>query len=262
MNRLGNECIIVEPNVLDLVLPRGRFSLRGADLESRDSGLSLFLAARPLACLLPLLSLLFSLAVVAQQGISNAPIHEVDGSFLKEWLVLGPVPFSKRDTELLEQSVGEANVRPKEGDVVMTADGTRLTWTRLRSRTDMVQIQQAINTNEGFVAYAYCELSSPQPIESDLRIYSTEGVAVWFNGAEIGAVSFNGETNLDFPPTLPIKIEEGRNPFLLKFKHHVPELRFMIQALPPQRIKLDLNIIDLAGNPVTRALVQFYDHGE
>ena len=47
-----------------------------------------------------------------------APVHNIDGSFVREWLVLGPFPSRDFDTDFLADAGGEANVRPKEGDTV------------------------------------------------------------------------------------------------------------------------------------------------
>ncbi|MBM3840841.1 MAG: hypothetical protein FJ398_23365 [Verrucomicrobia bacterium] len=77
-------------------------------------------------------------SVTAQAGDNAAPVHIVDGSFVREWLVLGPFPSRDLETDFLASAGGEANVRPKEGDTVSTKDGKQLAWTRLRSKADAV----------------------------------------------------------------------------------------------------------------------------
>lgn len=71
------------------------------------------------------LLLVSSLAVPAANR--DAPVHKVDGSFVREWLVLGPFPSPEIGADFLAEAGREANVRPKEGDAVTRKDGT--IWT-------------------------------------------------------------------------------------------------------------------------------------
>ena len=241
-----DESQVVAKCSLDPVSTDGRVSLPSICIEV--NGLCFMLRLSSWILVSFLIASLMSPQVFGQQTDSSVPSHEVDGSFVKEWLILGPVPFSNQDLDLLREVGGESNVRPKEGDVVQTSDGVRLTWRRVRSRTDMISMKQVIDINDGFVAYAYCELSSPESIESDLRVYSSEDVSVWLNGEETGQVSIDREFTMDFPPTVPISINPGRNSCLLKFEQHMPELILMVQALPAERQHLKLRIRDDSGS--------------
>ena len=40
------------------------------------------------------------------------PTHPVDGEYIKEWLVLGPIPSEDFNTDFLTDVGGEANINP------------------------------------------------------------------------------------------------------------------------------------------------------
>lgn len=73
------------------------------------------------------------------------------------------------ETDFLAGVGGEANVRPKEADSVMMSDGTRRTRTRIRSKSDTVNLEEVFGIRGWPVAYAYCELSCDRPMETNLR---------------------------------------------------------------------------------------------
>jgi signal transduction histidine kinase/ligand-binding sensor domain-containing protein len=193
---------------------------------------------------------------------SSAPVHGVDGSFLREWLVLGPFPSKEMNIDFLAQAGGEANVRPKEGDSITASDGRRLTWTRLRSETDLVNIERALGIPDFSVAYAYCELNSDRPMETDLRAYSYDQGLLWLNGKAAGQTSTSIGSSIDVVPVLPIQLNPGRNACLLKLKTQTELWHFLFQPLPSERTTAELHVTDLAGKPAAGALVQFYDQGK
>ena len=106
---------------------------------------------------------------LAQQSDNSPPLHNVDGSYVREWLVLGPFPSPEMETDFLADVGGEANVRPKEGDGVTLNDGTTLKWTRFRSDLDLVNLEEFFGIQPKSVAYVYCELSADRDMETDVR---------------------------------------------------------------------------------------------
>ena len=60
---------------------------------------------------------LFMLPVANAQN--DVPIHPVDGEYITKWLVIGPFFKDDLDTDFLADMGGEANVYPKEGDIVV-----------------------------------------------------------------------------------------------------------------------------------------------
>ena len=217
-----------------------------------------------LLCVIAVACLLDAIPVRAQPSISTAPVHSVDGSFVRDWLVLGPFPSKDIEADFLADAGGEANVRPKEGDFVTRSDGTALTWTRFRSQRDLINLEQVFDIQPHSVAYAYCELSIDQATETDVRGDCGESAALWLNGTKVGQVPVRpwpyGVNSP--PPVLPVGLNSGRNSCLLKMRHGQEEWSFTFQPLPPERANLDVHIADLEGGTVTGASVQFYSEGK
>src|SRR5574341_2415192 len=67
---------------------------------------------------------------------NRVPSHRVDGTYVREWLLLGPFPSEDLQTDFLIEAGGEATIRPKEGDVLTTKDGKQLKWQRFQSSDD------------------------------------------------------------------------------------------------------------------------------
>ena len=74
---------------------------------------------------------LFMLPVAHAQN--DVPIHPIDGEYIKEWLVLGPFFRDDLEKDFLVDVGGEANIEPKEGNTVVTAQGKTLTWKRYQT---------------------------------------------------------------------------------------------------------------------------------
>ena len=64
---------------------------------------------------------------------STAQVNQIDGGFMKEWLILGPFSGNDIDQDYLKNVSGEANAAPKAGDAVKTAQSQTLTWNLYRS---------------------------------------------------------------------------------------------------------------------------------
>ena len=62
----------------------------------------------------------------------------MDGSFMKEWLILGPFSGNDIGQDYLASVGGEANVAPKAGDTVKTAQSKTLTWSLYRSSENVL----------------------------------------------------------------------------------------------------------------------------
>jgi signal transduction histidine kinase/DNA-binding response OmpR family regulator/ligand-binding sensor domain-containing protein/HPt (histidine-containing phosphotransfer) domain-containing protein len=200
---------------------------------------------------------------LAQAAENSAPVHNVDGSFVKEWLVLGPIPSKDLETDFLADAGGEANVRPKEGDTIITKDGRTLSWVRVRSDTDWVNLEGTFGLQEWAVAYAYCELQSNEAMETDLRVFSPIPPAIWINGVRQAYFpAYRISRRIDIPPALPIRLNRGRNGFLLKLKHERHEWQFLTQPLPQDRATAELIVTDPAGNIAGNAVAAFYDRSE
>ncbi|MBI1928031.1 hypothetical protein HYR99_27785 [Candidatus Poribacteria bacterium] len=160
--------------------------------------------------------LLFLTASLVGNAQNLPPIHPLDGSFIKAWLVIGP--FSgEMETDFLAAVGGEANVNPKEGDAfnltpqppshphpnpprggggsggkeedsplrLGEGSGERsktLTWKRHVAKGNRVVWGGTISSGEELVAYAFCLLDAGAGGEAEIRL-GTPNRFFWINGA-------------------------------------------------------------------------------
>ena len=89
-----------------------------------------------------------SLYVTVAHAQDSVPTHPVDGTFIKEWLVLGPFFPEDLETDFLASVNGEASVNPKPGDTVTTAEGKTLTWTVYRSEGNLINLLHAVGNHQ------------------------------------------------------------------------------------------------------------------
>ena len=189
---------------------------------------------------------------------SEGPSQELDGSFIRDWLVLGPFPSRDLEIDFLRDVGGELNVRPKEGDTVRTREGSVLVWTRLRSTHDVVDLEQVLQNLNWSVVYAYCELNSKESFQAEARAATWPGGPLWFNGKQV--TWLRDGYRFDTPPTFPIRLSVGKNPLLvkLKFEQESP-FSFSFQPLPRESAHVDFRITDLHGTVLPGTHIQFYD---
>jgi ligand-binding sensor domain-containing protein/two-component sensor histidine kinase len=230
-----------------------RFAVRGLRsvfTGNRRTGLSLWM----------MLALLYGAIATTHAAESERAVHTIDGSFVRDWLVLGPFPSRDLETDFLASVGGEANVRPKEGDTFTAKDGKQMVWTRFRSTRDVIDFEQVFGSVEWCVIYAYCELKSDEPTETDARMNGTPG-AVWVNGKSVGRAAARGY--FDLPTAFPIQLAARRNSCLLKLRFEFePPYAFAFQPLPSQRATADFHVTDAAGAPVPGAVIQLYGRGK
>lgn len=217
--------------------------------------------------LLWLIELAFLLAggAIPMPAAENvAPVHKVDGSFVRDWLVLGPFPSRDFESDFLIGAGGEANIRPIDGDTVVRSDGTQLAWTRLHSDYDLVNLEKVFGIRSWSVAYAYCEISSDRAIETDFRLPVYPSL-LWINGQKVEPNSIRPDGFSGVSVAGPIQLKAGVNSCLLKLRIEAidsQEWLFSLQPLPPERASVELLITDGKGRPVPDALVQWFDQGE
>ena len=59
-----------------------------------------------------------------------APTHQIEGSYLKTWLVIGPFIPDDLRKDFLDGVGGEANVQPEEGHKVPFGYENELVWSK------------------------------------------------------------------------------------------------------------------------------------
>jgi len=152
-------------------------------------------------------------------------IHELTGDFLTGWLVCGPFTLpdkmlppgkaSRLDVDFLSGVGGEASIRPRAGDQVKTPNGRTVAWRFVEAENDVVDLGKLLGENPSSVAYAYCEISSPEPRQTALLLGSNDGVKVYLNGRRVYTHPQGRGLSID-EDTIPIQLQAGVNRILLK----------------------------------------------
>lgn len=203
-------------------------------------------------------------SLLSLQGLQAAewtiPVHEVDGSFVRNWLVLGPFPSKTIEPDFLANLGGEANIRPTEGDQVRTPEGASLTWTRLDSPLDQLHIESVLGHQDWSVAYLYCELETGQAFDSLVRM-QRDLSACWINGVKLEDDLSSVKRWGNVPRFRVAKLRPGKNRCLLKVQANLNEWTTGFQPLPARSAGLDLHVSSAAGEHASDASVEFYEGG-
>jgi hypothetical protein len=156
--------------------------------------------------------------------------YQVTGGFLRDWLVLGPIPSgtnlrsSQENPEtkagmerMLERSVvpDEAALRPTEGASV---EGQTLRWRRVRTPGDQLDFHQAFGREtQNAVAYAVAEFEVPREMKNVTLLFSSDDAArVWLNGKQVWSVNRVRGVGLDDDIVRGLTLRQGRNVLLVK----------------------------------------------
>ena len=203
------------------------------------------------------------LSQIAKGSDVKSSTHIVDEAYITDWLVLGPFFPDDLDTDFLADMGGEANIEPKEGDIVTTADGTTLTWKHYKSKTDIIELLYAVAEHEHATAYAFCVLRSETAGETQICLGSDDGVAVWINGEQVHHNPAFRSLTLD-EDVFEASLKAGDNRCLVKVFNETGtwDLAMRVALLPPNRAVLSGIITDETGKPIPNAEVSLEQDGK
>jgi YHS domain-containing protein len=151
-----------------------------------------------------------------------AEAGKLDGEgYVRDWLVLAPIPFNAGATgpsELDREAVpGEASLKPKEGDKVTVA-GKELTWKKARANEYFFDVNAIVGTpTQTGAAYAVAYIESPaEKKDLQLMMGSNDEGKVWLNGKEV--VKFNSPRALakDSDKATGLTLNAGVNVLVFK----------------------------------------------
>jgi mono/diheme cytochrome c family protein len=151
-----------------------------------------------------------------------AEAGKLDGEgYVREWLVLAPVPFNPGATgpsELDREVVpSEAGLKPKEGDKVTVA-GKELAWKKAQAKDYFFDVNAIIGTpTPQGAAYAVAYIESPaEKKDVQLLMGSNDEGKVWLNGKEV--VKFNSPRALakDSSKAAGLTLTAGTNVLVFK----------------------------------------------
>ena len=162
---------------------------------------------------------------------NKAPEYR-SGVFLKDWLLLGPLPncpacdatdYYHGDncqgfyTDFLTAEGGERNAAPEVGDEVRVNDSISLKWVSYHSENTKVPLAQIMKPKDMVVAYGFTAVYSPAEQKAVLAVGSNDGIQVFFNGKKVH--EFHGKNGRWLQPDndyLVVDMKKGRNNLLVK----------------------------------------------
>ena len=165
-------------------------------------------------------------------GSDRAPAGEFAG-YLRDWLVLGPLPTgttltSGQDSpnaraifdKVLAQAFvpNEGSLAPTDGAAGGTAGGSEVKWKRVQATGDQLDFQRAFGgeTNNA-VAYAVAYFDSPTEVRNaTLHFGSDDAARVWLNGRQVWTVNRVRGVNLDEDEVPGLTLKAGRNVLVVK----------------------------------------------
>jgi|GEM_PF-568260 len=194
---------------------------------------------------------------------NEVPCHSIDGEYIKEWLLLGPLFPDDLETDFLADVGGEANVGPREGDTVTAADGRNLVWKRHKSKRGVIDLLDAVGDHEHATAYAFCVLESETAGDAEVLLGSDDGVAVWINGERVHSNYIDRSLSLD-EDDFEVDLRANVNRCLVKVYNVTERWGFAMRMrlLSPDRAVMSGSITDEKGNPIPDAHVRLEQDGE
>ncbi len=199
----------------------------------------------------------FCFFIATAHAQDNIPIHPVDGTFIKEWLVLGPFFPEDLETDFLASTNGETSANPKPGDTVSIAEGKTLTWMVYRTEGNIIDLQRAIGKYEEAVCYAFCLLESDQGGDGELLVGSDDGVVVFLNGQRVHTHPVNRAIRVD-EDRVTVSFRPGKNRCLVKVSNGLQKWELAARVLPPTRAVIAGVITDETGNTLSNAIVHLW----
>ena len=200
---------------------------------------------------------LLSLYVTVAHAQDSVPTHPVDGTFIKEWLVLGPFFPEDLETDFLASTNGEALANPKPGDTVTTADGKTLTWKVYRTERKMVNLLHAVGNHREAVCYAFCLLESDEDGAGEILVGSDDGVVIFLNGQRVHTQPVRRSVVVD-KDKVAVSLRRGKNRCLMKVSNGFQNWVLTTRVLPPTRAVIAGVIANEAGKTLSNAIVHLW----
>ena len=198
-----------------------------------------------------------SLYVTVAHAQDSVPTHPVDGTFIREWLVLGPFFPEDLETDFLASTNGEAFVNPKPGDTLTTANGETLTWTVYRSQENIVNLLDAVGNHREAVCYAFCLLESNMDGDGEILVGSDDGVVVFLNDQRVHTQIVSRPLVAD-EDRVTVSLRRGKNRCLIKVSNGLGNWALTTRVLPPTRAVITGIITDESGKTLANVPVHLW----
>ncbi len=166
----------------------------------------------------------------------------IPDEFMKNWLILGPIPIFKDDKDqteelqkkafaddLLSQYGGEIGIRPKSG-FTCKIDDKDLQWKIINSADNKIDFIKLFGQKDYAIAYAYTEIDMPSARKVLLGVGSDDAIKIWLNGKLVHENWISRGINKD-DDLVAVNLNEGINHILLKVQNIKGEWGFICREL-------------------------------
>ncbi|MCF6286169.1 MAG: hypothetical protein L3K26_13405, partial [Candidatus Hydrogenedentes bacterium] len=167
---------------------------------------------------------LIALVLIVTSGAQSA---EPSSAYFRDWLLCGPIALDGPDPiagatqhlrgfdrNYLEAQGKEGAVRPQAGQKVVFPGG-EAAWKSWQSPTDAIDLDEAVSTVDGALAYAFTEFEVDSAQAAVLALGSNDGCRVWLNGEEVFDYPHGRGLVLD-SDLIPVLLRQGSNRLLVK----------------------------------------------
>ncbi len=160
------------------------------------------------------------------------------GEFMKNWLVLGPLPYP---------SIGDIDLNSDEGHKIafhtdslnfvnfeptVNIDGVEHEWAMLESHYGIIDLSQLTEGNNNYtISYVWAQIDMPEDKKGILGIGSDDGVKVWLNGELIHETWMHRTVGID-NDRVPVSLRKGKNQLVLKIQNSLGYSGLCCRLLP------------------------------
>ncbi len=173
----------------------------------------------------------------------HAPAAEPSSTYLRDWLLLGPIATEGKlpeagdlfhlkgfDRNYFEAQGEEGAVKPVAGQQVVFPGGEAV-WTAHQSPSDDVNLGEVFGKIDMNLVYAYTEISADAEQAAVLAIGSNDGCRAWLNGEQVYDHASARGLVMD-GDLVPVLLKKGANRLLLKVEDQGNAWGFSCRFLP------------------------------
>ncbi len=168
------------------------------------------------------------------------------GEFVHDFMMIGPFPNQLPDgvkeyfhldktclgfaTDYLESVGGEKKAEPFIGQEVTFDKGKKLSWKKVNSLPDIVDLKKIFSPNDKVVSYAALWIDSDKEVEKLMGIGSNDGMKVWLNGEMLIKVHKPRTVTID-AEYLKLNLKKGKNLLLIKIEQSFGGWGFVLRPV-------------------------------
>jgi hypothetical protein len=156
------------------------------------------------------------------------------GEFLKDWLILGPIPvfgegisdadkFADGASQMAAFDENKFDIRTLEP--VVSIDGERYYWEKYSSAAEIIEFAWLFGYHGFADAYARAQIEMSQDTPVVLAIGDDDRIKVWLNGELVHEDRDGGSLEVD-KALVPVPLRKGLNDLVLKVQNGIFEWEF------------------------------------